>query len=175
MIKMNKKEMAQYAKAIHYPDCWDTAAYPTLMDAIWELLPVESMCTICGQMHTCDNIEHSKKENGWFIPTEKTKLDRWQRLEIECVQFIHDNKLRRNITHIMYDEPTTSTQHPTKKIIGQTIIKIYNPLEEDKDIYICKGIAYCSEKDQYNKQHARTIATGRAVKKLKEWIKKTDK
>jgi hypothetical protein len=26
------------AEAIHYPRCWDTAAYPTLADAIWEAL-----------------------------------------------------------------------------------------------------------------------------------------
>ena len=25
------------AKAIHYPDCWDTMAYPTLFDALVEI------------------------------------------------------------------------------------------------------------------------------------------
>lgn len=28
----------EWAQMIHYPDCWDTAAYPTLKDAIHESL-----------------------------------------------------------------------------------------------------------------------------------------
>lgn len=39
---------------IHYPECWDTVAYPTLEDAIWEILSCEfeidaKICTTCGK------------------------------------------------------------------------------------------------------------------------------
>lgn len=29
--------LADIAKAIHYPECWDTAAYPTLASALCEM------------------------------------------------------------------------------------------------------------------------------------------
>ena len=29
-----QNELKSIAKAIHYPDCWDTMAYPTLLDAV---------------------------------------------------------------------------------------------------------------------------------------------
>lgn len=38
----------KYARLIHYPECWDTAAYPTLADAIWESL-AWSGCSTCNQ------------------------------------------------------------------------------------------------------------------------------
>ena len=31
-----ESELKQIAESIHYPDCWDTVAYPTLYDAIRE-------------------------------------------------------------------------------------------------------------------------------------------
>lgn len=31
------KELAELAKLIHYPECWDTMAYPTLLDALSEM------------------------------------------------------------------------------------------------------------------------------------------
>jgi len=31
------KERQELAGAIHYPDCWDTAAYPTLVSALQEI------------------------------------------------------------------------------------------------------------------------------------------
>lgn len=33
------------AVQIHYPQCWDTAAYPTLEDAIYEIL--DQGCSEC--------------------------------------------------------------------------------------------------------------------------------
>lgn len=33
-----------FAKLLHYPECWDTAAYPTLQSAIWEALSA-ARCT----------------------------------------------------------------------------------------------------------------------------------
>jgi hypothetical protein len=37
-------ESAEWAKFLHYPDCWDTAAYPTLSHAVHETLA----CFDCG-------------------------------------------------------------------------------------------------------------------------------
>ena len=33
------------ASAIHYPDCWDTMAYPTLLSAITEI----NHCSVCDR------------------------------------------------------------------------------------------------------------------------------
>lgn len=38
--------MMDAAKLIHYPECWDTAAYPTLHDALHEIL---NPCPTCGR------------------------------------------------------------------------------------------------------------------------------
>lgn len=38
-------ELKAIAKTIHYPDCWDTAAYPTLQDAITEVGCNPECCT----------------------------------------------------------------------------------------------------------------------------------
>lgn len=39
------------AEAIHYPDCWDTMAYPTLASALWNLMAVEgTLCTTCHKI-----------------------------------------------------------------------------------------------------------------------------
>jgi hypothetical protein len=35
-----------WAKFLHYPECWDTAAYPTLHDAIHEALAWAG-CSVC--------------------------------------------------------------------------------------------------------------------------------
>jgi len=40
------------AKLLHYPDCWDTAAYPTLVDAIMESLA----CSGCSECNDSDSI-----------------------------------------------------------------------------------------------------------------------
>jgi len=37
---------ADWAQMIHYPECWDTAAYPELRDAIHEAL-AWSGCSVC--------------------------------------------------------------------------------------------------------------------------------
>ena len=115
--------------------------------------------------------QKSNKNHGWFAPSVKIKDTRWQRLENHCVALIHNKNLRRRIIHIIFEKPTQSDE-VHKKIIGKTIVKIYDPTETNKEIYLSEGVAYCSKKDQFNKQHARTIATGRAVKKLKRIIDK---
>lgn len=43
-IEQLEKELASVAEAIHYPDCWDTAAYPTVVDAIGEIFT----CSECN-------------------------------------------------------------------------------------------------------------------------------
>ena len=40
------------SKAIHYPDCWDTMAYPSLYYALLEMLG-RNDCPTCG-MPQCD-------------------------------------------------------------------------------------------------------------------------
>ena len=46
-----KKHEREIAEAIHYPDCWDTMAYPTLTSALWEtiLFPKGSRCPTCDK------------------------------------------------------------------------------------------------------------------------------
>ncbi len=41
-----EQEPVAWAKFLHYPECWDTAAYPTLHDAIHEAL-AWSGCSVC--------------------------------------------------------------------------------------------------------------------------------
>jgi hypothetical protein len=36
-LRSPMRELAEIAKTIHYPDCWDTAAYPTIYSALNEL------------------------------------------------------------------------------------------------------------------------------------------
>ena len=40
----------QIADWIHYPQCWDTMAYPSLANALWELAGFK-MNTICPTCH----------------------------------------------------------------------------------------------------------------------------
>ena len=37
------------AAEIHYPECWDTMAYPTLRDALIEIIS----CTGCNEQDCC--------------------------------------------------------------------------------------------------------------------------
>ncbi len=45
---MNKPQTTRdkLASQIHYPDCWDTMAYPTLEDALWEIIGHQE-CSEC--------------------------------------------------------------------------------------------------------------------------------
>lgn len=49
MIKLSgtEDEIKQISDALHYPDHWDTAAYPTLEHAIWEILTLY-LCSECN-------------------------------------------------------------------------------------------------------------------------------
>lgn len=47
---MNINPDKQIARGIHYPDCWDTCAYPTLASALWEMIDIESkICSQCNK------------------------------------------------------------------------------------------------------------------------------
>ncbi len=45
MIVKQAEELQAIANKVHYPDCWDTMAYPTLLDAIHECY---DGCSQCG-------------------------------------------------------------------------------------------------------------------------------
>lgn len=45
LAKMRAEAVGPIAKTIHYPECWDTMAYPTLLDAISEM----AHCNDCQQ------------------------------------------------------------------------------------------------------------------------------
>ena len=49
-IEQLTKELEEVAEAIHYPDCWDTMAYPTLLDAITEI----NHCSACEAIQLSD-------------------------------------------------------------------------------------------------------------------------
>ncbi|MFL0802407.1 MAG: hypothetical protein K6L81_01730 [Agarilytica sp.] len=40
-----KDKLRKVAESIHYPDCWDTAAFPSLFDALSEIGCNPSHCT----------------------------------------------------------------------------------------------------------------------------------
>ena len=52
---------ADWAQMIHYPECWDTAAYPELRDAIHEAL-AWSGCSVCKPATAPDELEQHRKD-----------------------------------------------------------------------------------------------------------------
>lgn len=52
------------AKEIHYPECWDTMAYPTLASALWEMVDI-SMTGENQFRCTNDECEHSDYVYGF--------------------------------------------------------------------------------------------------------------
>jgi hypothetical protein len=56
----------EWAKFLHYPDCWDTAAYPTLKDAIHEVLAC-SECSVCKPAASMSEAEHVAPV-AWIVP-----------------------------------------------------------------------------------------------------------
>ena len=56
-----KEQMGRMAEKVHYPDCWDTAAYPTLADAVCEIAHCDPQqcqqngATICEACMTGDD------------------------------------------------------------------------------------------------------------------------
>ena len=52
-MKSKEEIDREIGEAIHYPECWDTMAYPTLSAALWEMIEWRNKTTICPQ---CKNI-----------------------------------------------------------------------------------------------------------------------
>ena len=46
-MKSNEEIDREIAFAIHYPECWDTIAYPTLASALFENLELKDKCQTC--------------------------------------------------------------------------------------------------------------------------------
>ena len=51
---------ADWAQMIHYPECWDTAAYPELRDALHEAL-AWSGCSVCKPATAPDELERLRQ------------------------------------------------------------------------------------------------------------------
>lgn len=45
MTHFSGEESERMAKMIHYPECWDTACYPTLAEAIYNIV----VCAGCSE------------------------------------------------------------------------------------------------------------------------------
>jgi len=60
---MSNELPAEWATMLHYPDCWDTATYPTLKDAIHEAL-AWSGCSVCKPAAQPER-QPSPKEIAW--------------------------------------------------------------------------------------------------------------
>lgn len=40
-------KVIKISESLHYPECWDTEAYPTVFDAVFEVLAT-SKCSVCA-------------------------------------------------------------------------------------------------------------------------------
>ena len=57
---------ADWAQMIHYPECWDTAAYPELRDAIHEAL-AWSGCSVCKPATAPDEqVRRDAERVAWY-------------------------------------------------------------------------------------------------------------
>lgn len=67
---------AALAKTIHYPDCWDTAAYPNLADALAEIWANEYHCTECRRASSDVLAERRRQITAeGFTPEHDDALD----------------------------------------------------------------------------------------------------
>ena len=41
----SNRELSEIASTLHYPECWDTAAYPTLLNVVEEIF----VCSNCSR------------------------------------------------------------------------------------------------------------------------------
>lgn len=56
-----KMQLERIAKNIHYPECWDTAAYPTLADAVCEITYCDpDQCTHNARVSGAERTEHER-------------------------------------------------------------------------------------------------------------------
>lgn len=62
-----REENKEIAKYIHYPECWDDVAYPTLASALWEMVlwdEEKSECPICEQPMGNTSVNRENRKNG---------------------------------------------------------------------------------------------------------------
>ena len=64
-----EEENKKIAEAIHYPECWDTMAYPTLVYALWEMIGIDFTKRFCP---TC------KKQQGFSTPSSDKKKEEYK-------------------------------------------------------------------------------------------------
>jgi hypothetical protein len=51
ILDWKKDSEEEIGKLIHYPDCWDTMAYPSLASALWEMCIIrEHKCPTCKKI-----------------------------------------------------------------------------------------------------------------------------
>jgi hypothetical protein len=65
MLEQPAQEPVAWAKFLHYPECWDTAAYPTLHDAVHEALAWAG-CSVCAPPAT-----PVQEPVAWMRPSEE--------------------------------------------------------------------------------------------------------
>lgn len=58
-----KNGQNKLAAAMHYPDCWDTAAYPDLASAVWEVC-TGMRCSTCAENAEAAGVERSQQGQG---------------------------------------------------------------------------------------------------------------
>jgi hypothetical protein len=81
----------EWAKFLHYPDCWDTAAYPTLKDAIHEAL-AWSECSVCKPAAAVSEpVAEVVACNVYQSPSGKyaATVESTERLSVGAELFIH--------------------------------------------------------------------------------------
>jgi hypothetical protein len=72
-VQRTEQEPVAWAKFLHYPECWDTAAYPELRDAVHEALAWAG-CSVCAppaaqpEQQEPDGIGWLRKDGGYFNP-----------------------------------------------------------------------------------------------------------
>ncbi len=52
------------ARAIHYPECWDTATFPTLASALWEMVILEEgdKCSECREAQGLESTDKTGED-----------------------------------------------------------------------------------------------------------------
>lgn len=91
------------AKAIHYPDCWDTAAYPTLESALKEMYAFFK----CSECAPSSQITASGVPEGFkLVPIEPTEeMLREGRYSVDCPVSGNETSFRDIWQAMLYASP----------------------------------------------------------------------
>lgn len=79
------------AKSIHYPECWDTMAYPNVWTAIWEM----ARCAICSE---CKPDEVERGANQKPVPEDwmPAKKEKWHEAFYDFYTLVADEMDKRS-------------------------------------------------------------------------------